>query len=139
MATAKPAATASWPVPRWVVPRTRPRRTAPAPAPRTAGTPASSGRARVGSPCRGRSPLPSVRVRHEQLLRREAGQDLGPVRRDDDLLLDPGRRVAVLRRAVRLEGDHHALLQLDRVVDRVQAADDRALVQEQPDAVAELE
>ena len=70
---------------------------------------------------------------------REAGDDLRPVRGDDDLLLDPGRREAVLRRAVRLEGDDHALLDLDRVVERVEAADDRALVEEQPDAVAELE
>ena len=63
----------------------------------------------------------------------------GPVGGHDDLLLDPRRGDAVLGRAVRLEGDDHALLELDRVVERVEPADDRALVEEQADAVAELE
>ena len=58
---------------------------------------------------------------------------------DDDLLLDPRRRHAVLGRAVRLEGDDHAFLELHRMLERVEPADDRALVEEQPDAVAELE
>jgi hypothetical protein len=59
--------------------------------------------------------------------------------RDHDFFLDPRRRNAVLGRAVRLEGDDHAFLDLDRVVERVEAADDRALVQEEPHAVTELQ
>ena len=64
---------------------------------------------------------------------------LGAVGRDHDLLLDPGRRAAVGGGAVGLEREEHALLDLDRVVERVQAADDRSLVQADADAVSELE
>ena len=83
--------------------------------------------------------LPQYSLATNSSSRWEAGDHLRAVGGDDDLLLDPGRRHAVLGRAVRLERDDHALLQLDRVLERVQPADDRALVQEQPDAVAELE
>src|SRR4051794_39529575 len=81
----------------------------------------------------------SVRVRDEQLGGREARDHLRAVGRDDDLLLDPGGGVAVLGGAVRLERDDHALLELDRVLERVEPADDGPFVEEQPDAVAELE
>src|SRR5262245_23429872 len=54
--------------------------------------------------------LVSIRVRDEQLVGREARDDLGPVGRDHDLLLDPRRRYAVLGRAVGLERDDHASL-----------------------------
>ena len=47
--------------------------------------------------------------------------------------------MAVGCRAVGLERENHAFLQLDRVVDRVEAADDRPLVQRQPQAVAKLQ
>ena len=62
-----------------------------------------------------------------------------PVRGDDDLLLDPRGRPAVRGRAVRLQGEQHALLDLHRILERVQPADDRTLVQADPDAVAELQ
>src|SRR4029078_12087037 len=58
---------------------------------------------------------------------------------DDDLSLDPRSGVAVLGRAIRLERDDHALLDLDRVVDRVESADDRPFLKEEPHAVTELE
>ena len=50
-----------------------------------------------------------VRVRDEQLVRREVGDHLRAVGGHDDFFLDPGRREAVSRRTVRLEGDHHPL------------------------------
>ena len=62
-----------------------------------------------------------------------------PVGGDDDLLLDPRGRAAVVARAVRLEREDHALLDLDRVVERVQSGDHRRLVQADAEAVAELE
>ena len=60
-------------------------------------------------------------------------------RGDDDLFLDAGRRLAVARGAVRLEGEHHALLDLDRVVERVDARDHRRLVEADAEAVPELQ
>src|SRR5687767_5270996 len=147
MAAANPAATASWPMPRWVVPRTRPSKNSfCARVPkrrhstivryiprRTSGsTAAVPGRAAVSVIAS------SVRVGHEQLRRREARDHLRPFLRDHDLLRGPRGRVAVLGGTVRLEGDDHALLDLHRVLEGVQAADDRALMEEQPDAVPEL-
>ena len=62
-----------------------------------------------------------------------------PGRRDDDLLLDPRRRAPVGRGAVRLEREHHALLELDRGLERVDARDHRRLVEADADPVPELE
>src|SRR6188472_3588877 len=150
MAAATPAATASCPIPRCVVPRTSPARNSSwvrcsnrrhssivryIRRRRSRSRSCAAGAEELASP----GSLTSVLVRHEQLLGREVGDDLWPVGGDDDLLLDASRRVAVLGRAVRLEGDDHSLLQLDRMLERVQPADDRALVEEQPNAVAELE
>src|SRR4249920_3370109 len=81
----------------------------------------------------------SVGVGDEQLVGWEAGDDLRTVGGDDDLLLDARRGDAVLGRAVGLECDDHALLEFDRMVDRVEPADDRSLVEEQAHAMAELE
>ena len=75
----------------------------------------------------------------EQLLGREAGDHVAAGRRDDDLLLDPRGRAPVGRGAVGLEREDHALLDLDRVVERVHARDHRRLVEADADAVAELE
>src|SRR5437588_4575909 len=57
----------------------------------------------------------------EQLLGREARDHLGAGRRDDHLFLDPGGGATVGRRAVSLEREHHSDLELDRVVEGVQA------------------
>src|SRR5688572_6177753 len=128
MAPPNPAATASWPTPRWVVPRTRPSKNNS--WARTSNLRhstivryrrrSSSGSlvASTGSVRERVDVMPaSVRVGDEELLRGEAGDHLGAIGRHDDLLLDPCRRVPVLRGAVRLEGDHHPLLDLDGVVD----------------------
>src|SRR5262245_49763145 len=81
----------------------------------------------------------SVLVGDHELLAREERDDLRALGRDDDLLLDAGGRTPVRGRAVGLEGEQHALLQLDRLLEGVQARDDRALVQADPDAVPELQ
>src|SRR6185295_2409139 len=133
MAAATPAATASWPTPRCVVPRTRPSKNSS--WARTSNVRHSTIvryiRRRVAWSMAGAVEATSVRVRHEELGRREARDDLRSLGGDHDLFLDPGRGVAVLGRAVGLERDDHALLELDRVVERVEPADDRPLVQEQ--------
>src|SRR5688572_6288694 len=144
MAAPNPAATASWPIPRCVVPRTSPARNSS--WVRCSNSRHSSmvryirsRRSRSSSAADAAASVRSVLIGDEQLLRREAGDDLRPFGGDDHLLLDPRRGVAVGGRAVRLEGDDHPFLELDRVLQRVQAADDRPLVKEQADAVAELE
>src|SRR3954471_8026442 len=74
----------------------------------------------------------SVRVGDEELVGWKAGDDLRAVGCDDDLLFDPRRRVAILRRAIGLEGDDHPLLELDGVLERIEPADDRSLVRNRP-------
>src|SRR5438128_735365 len=54
----------------------------------------------------------SVAVRHHQLLRGEQREQFRPVGSDDDLLLDAGCRVTVVRRAIGLEGENHPFLHL---------------------------
>src|SRR6266702_3095391 len=80
-----------------------------------------------------------ILIGNEQLLGGEERDDLGAGRSDDDLLLDARRRVAVARRAVGLEREDHALLELKRVLERDEAADDRALVQRHAQPMAELQ
>src|SRR5206468_3326223 len=80
-----------------------------------------------------------VPVRDRKLLGGEERDDLGTARRHDDLLLDPRGGHAVGGRAVGLDGEHHARLELHRVVEGVEPADDRPLVQAQADAVAEVQ
>src|SRR4051812_42282131 len=79
------------------------------------------------------------RAGDEQLVGGEAGQDLVPVLRDDDLLLDPRRRAPVRRRAVGLEREDHSLLELYRALEGVDARDHRRLVQPDADPMPELE
>jgi hypothetical protein len=81
----------------------------------------------------------SVFVRDHQLFAREQRDHAAPVGRHHDLLLDPRRRPPVFCGTVRLEREQHALLDLQRVHERVQPRDDRPLVQAHPDAVAELQ
>src|SRR4029078_12917899 len=100
MAAATPAATASWPTPRCVGPRTSPSKNSSwaRTSKKRHSTIVRYIRSRVA---RSRSVVvvtvvfsPSVRVGDEQLVGREAGDDLRPVGGDHDLLLDPGRRHA---------------------------------------------
>src|SRR5712691_12432207 len=81
----------------------------------------------------------SVGVGDKQFLGRELGEDLHAVRRDHYLFLNPGRRYAVGCRTVGFQGKDHALLDLDRRVQRREPADDRALVQGQAEAMPELQ
>ena len=64
---------------------------------------------------------------------------LAPSAVHDDLLLDAGRRRPSADGRPRLEREDHPLLELHRALERVQPADDRALVQVQTEAVPELE
>src|SRR5262245_3264218 len=81
----------------------------------------------------------SVPVSDRKLVGREQRDDLGTARRHDHFLLDAGCGHPVSGRAIGLDREHHSGLQLHRIVERVQAADDRSLVQAQTDPVAEVE
>src|SRR5437868_4402081 len=77
--------------------------------------------------------------RDEQLLRRETRDHLAAVFRDYELLLDPRRRPAVRRRPEGLEREHHPLLDLGRIVERHETAEDRLLPDREPDPVSVLQ
>ncbi len=62
-----------------------------------------------------------------------------PVGGDDDLFLDAGCGLAVACGAVGLEGEDHAFLDRDRVVEGVDAGDHRCFVEADAEAVTELE
>ena len=62
-----------------------------------------------------------------------------PSCRHDQLLLDPRRLPAVGGGPERLEGEHHALLDHLRMIERDEAREDRLLPDRQPDAVAVLQ
>src|SRR4051794_21692832 len=100
----------------------------------------SSGRSVIWS--RVKSPMSrvlSVGVGDEQVLGGEEGEHLRAVVGEHDLLLDPRGGVAVGRGAVGLEGEHHPGPELDGLLHRVQARDDRPLVQAEPEPVGELQ
>src|SRR5262245_60319145 len=80
-----------------------------------------------------------VGVGNWQFLSGVERNDLGAARSEDDLLLDARGGHAVARRAVGLDREHHAGLQLDRLAERVEARDERPLVQAEAEAVAEVE
>ena len=75
----------------------------------------------------------------EQLVGREAGDHVAAGRGHDDLFLDPRRGPPVRRGAVGLEREDHPFLELDRVLERMDARDHRRLVEPDADAVSELE
>src|SRR4028119_717572 len=81
----------------------------------------------------------SVGVGNEELLCREQRDDPGAVGCDDDLLLDARGGETVAGRAVGLQREDHALLDLDGVLERVEPADDRPLVQREAESVPELQ
>src|SRR6185312_9302219 len=80
---------------------------------------------------------PSIRVGDRQLVGRVERDHLGALGRHDVLHRDARRREAVARRAIGLEREHHALLDLHRVLEGVEPADDRPLVEAQAQAMAE--
>src|SRR6059058_6674697 len=81
----------------------------------------------------------SIGVRDDELFGGEEGDNLVSRRRHHDFLLDARGRMAVVSGAVGLEREDHTFLQLDGMLERVQPADDGALVQGQPQAVSELQ
>src|SRR5262249_5016258 len=80
-----------------------------------------------------------VPIRNRQLVGREQRDDLRALRRHDHFLLDARRRGAVTLRAVGFDREDHAGFQLHGVIEGVEAGDDRALVQAQAEAVAEVQ
>jgi len=78
---------------------------------------------------------PSIFRRDRQLLGREQRDHAAALVGDHDLFLDARRRIAVGRRTVGLECEHHAFLDLRRVIHRDHARDDRPLMQSQTEAV----
>ncbi len=78
-------------------------------------------------------------ARDEQLVGREAGDHVAAGRGHDHLFLDPRRRAPVRRSAVGLEREDHPFLELDGVLERMDARDHRGLVEPDADAVSELE
>src|SRR5205085_10356167 len=81
----------------------------------------------------------SVWVGNWQILCRVERNDLGALRREDDLLLDARGRDAVGRGAISFHGEHHARLELDRLAERGEARNQRPLVQAEAEAMAKIE
>src|SRR6185503_14624034 len=89
--------------------------------------PAESGTARL------------VPVGDGQRVRGEERDDLSALRRHDDFLLDARGGDAVRGGAIRLHREHHARLELHRIVKGVETRDDGPLVQAETQAVTEVE
>src|SRR6266705_2437249 len=92
----------------------------------------NSGRKLQGD--RGRR-IPRHRIDHRDLLDREVGDDLDLVLVDDQHLLDSNTPLELLA-VLGLEREHHAFLDLDRVVERPDARDDRLVVLRETEAVS---
>src|SRR5687767_29106 len=80
-----------------------------------------------------------VPVGDRQFLRREQRDHAAALVGDHDLFLDARGGIAVFGRAVGFEREHHAFLDLGRMIHRDHARDDRPLVDRATDAVAELQ
>ncbi len=97
----------------------------------------------AGSVCAGSlarfTSISSVPVGDRQLFGREERDHLAAGVRHDHFLLDARCRVPVRGRAVGLEREDHAGLDLHRALQGDEARDDRTLVESETDAVAELE
>ena len=76
---------------------------------------------------------------HQQLLRRELGDDLAPVSRHHQLLLDTGRRPAIRRRPEGLQSEGHPLLNGLRGIQRDVPAEDGLLPDGEPHPVPVLQ
>ena len=76
---------------------------------------------------------------HQQLLRRELGDDLAPVRRHHQLLLDTGRRPAIRRWPEGLQGEGHPFLNGLRGIQRDVPAEDGLLPDGEPHPVPVLQ
>src|SRR5512146_2469 len=81
----------------------------------------------------------SVGIRNRQFLRREKRYHLASIGRNHQLLFDSCGRETVARRAIGLQREHHPGLDLGGLLERVQPADERTLVQREAEAVRELQ
>src|SRR5579859_4347962 len=81
----------------------------------------------------------SIPIRDRQFLRRKQSNDFAALGGDDQFLLDSRRGASVRCRAVGLERKHHAFLDLEGMIQRNQARDDRPFVEGDSEAVAELQ
>src|SRR6267154_1084211 len=79
----------------------------------------------------------SVCIGNRQLFRRVQGNNLGSVWRENHFFLDARRGDAIACRAIGFHCEDHPGLELDRLLERVQARDERPLVQAETQAVAE--
>ena len=80
-----------------------------------------------------------VRAGDEKFFRREPRDHFVPRRGDYDFFFDARRAPAVRRRPEGFQREHHARLDLHRMLERNQAADHRLLPDGEPDAVAVLQ
>src|SRR5690242_8201212 len=80
-----------------------------------------------------------VGVGNWQFLSGVKRDDLGAARREDHFLLDARGRNSIGRRTVRLDCEHHAGLELDRLAQRREPRYERPLVQAETEPVAEIE
>src|SRR6202043_4204498 len=80
-------------------------------------------------------PVARQRVDDRDLLDREVGDDLDLILVDDEHLLD-AHPIAELLAVLRLQREGHALLDLDRMIERPDARDDRGIVLGKTQAMA---
>src|SRR6478752_3201722 len=79
-------------------------------------------------------PIARQRIDHGDLLDREVGDDLDAVLLDDQHFLD-AHAVTKALAVLRLERERHALLNLDRMIERPDARDHRRIVLREAEAV----
>src|ERR1700704_547251 len=82
---------------------------------------------RVPASPTGESGVARHRIDDGDLFDREAGDDLDPVLVNDQHLFDPHAPLELLA-VLGLEREHHAFLDLDRVIERPDARNDRLVV-----------
>src|SRR5882757_4041724 len=81
----------------------------------------------------------SIPIGYRQFLRGKQCDDFATPVGDDQFLLDARSGAAIRGGAVSLERKHHALFDLEGVIERDQARDNRPLVERDAEAVAELQ
>src|SRR5438270_3062225 len=81
----------------------------------------------------------SIGVRDDELLGGEEGDHLVPRRRHHDFLLDARGGMAIVGWAIGLEREYHALFQLNGMLQRVESADNRPLVECESESVTKLQ
>src|SRR5579875_3551251 len=102
--------------------------------PRTAPSAGASNTRRRSEPqaARRRWPWRLIRIGDRQRLGRIKRDHFGAGRRADDFFLDARGGIAVARRAIGLEGKHHAGLDLLWIVEGIEPRDDRSFMYPRP-------